>query len=178
MIIAVASGKGGTGKTTVATSLALSLRQQGEQVTFLDCDVEAPNAHIFLQPEFPQTRDVNRLIPQVDLAKCTGCGRCAQVCQFHAIVVLGENTLVFQELCHGCGSCSLECPEKAITEKPEKLGILEAGHTSEGITFGRGLLDIGEPMAVPVIHQLKKWQTTGSSPVSIGFSTGHILSGG
>ncbi|MEW6717470.1 MAG: ATP-binding protein [Chloroflexota bacterium] len=158
MIIAVASGKGGTGKTTVATSLALSLSAQDRAVSFLDCDVEAPNAHLFLQPEFQHTRAVNRLTPQVDEEKCSGCGRCAEVCQYHAIVVLGGKTLVFPELCHGCGSCTLECPEKTITEIPEKLGILEAGYTPEGIAFARGLLDVGEPMAVPIIHQLKKWQ--------------------
>jgi MinD superfamily P-loop ATPase len=158
MIIAVASGKGGTGKTTVATSLAQSLSRQGQSVSVLDCDVEAPNAHLFLGPKFHHSRDVNRLIPQVNMDKCTGCGRCAEVCQFHAIVVLGRKTLIFPELCHGCGSCTLECPEKAIAEFPVKLGNLEAGSTSQGITFARGLLDVGEPMAVPVIHQLKAWQ--------------------
>jgi len=167
MNLAVASGKGGTGKTTIATSLALSLRQGGQAVSFLDCDVEAPNGHLFLQPEIHKTRDVNRLIPLVDTDKCTGCGRCAEVCLYHAIVVLGGKTLVFPELCHGCGSCTLECPEKAITETPEKLGILEAGHTLEGIGFARGLLDVGEPMAVPVIRELKKWQPPQTSTISI-----------
>lgn len=167
MIIAVASGKGGTGKTTVATSLVLALSDQGQAVSVLDCDVEAPNAHLFLQPKLEHSRDVNRMIPQVDGLKCTGCGRCAEVCQFHAIVVLGQKTLVFPELCHGCGSCTLECPEKAITEVPEKLGILEAGVTPQGIKFARGLLDVGEPMAVPVIHQLKKWQPPQNMEISI-----------
>lgn len=167
MIIAVASGKGGTGKTTIATSLASSLRQDGQLVSFLDCDVEAPNAHLFLEPEFRQTRDVNRLIPLVDAEKCTGFGRCAEVCQYHAIVVLGGQNLVFPELCHGCGSCILECPEKAISEIPKKLGVLEAGETPDGITFARGLLDVGEPMAVPVIHQLKNWQVQQKSGIAI-----------
>jgi MinD superfamily P-loop ATPase len=167
MIIAVASGKGGTGKTTVATSLALSLAAQMQTVTFLDCDVEAPNAHLFLHPAFEQSRDVNRYIPQVDEAECAGCGRCAEVCEFHAIVVLGGKTLVFPELCHGCGSCTLECLSQAITEIPEKLGILEAGHTPEGIAFVRGLLDVGEPMAVPVISQLKKWQPPQMDSIAI-----------
>jgi MinD superfamily P-loop ATPase len=167
MIIAVASGKGGTGKTTVATSLALTLSSQGHAVSFLDCDVEAPNAHLFLHPDLQHTREVNRLVPNVEVEKCSGCGRCAEVCQFHAIVVLGGKTLVFPQLCHGCGSCTLECPEKAITEIPVKLGILEAGRTPAGINFGRGLLDIGEPMAVPVIRQLKKWQPAAAGAISI-----------
>jgi len=115
MIIAVASGKGGTGKTTVATSLALSLSRQGETISFLDCDVEAPNAHLFLHPEIRRTKDVNIIIPEVNSDLCTGSGRCAEVCEFHAVVVLGGKTLVFPELCHGCGSCTLVCPEAAIT---------------------------------------------------------------
>jgi MinD superfamily P-loop ATPase len=167
MIIAVASGKGGTGKTTIATSLALSLQQEGRSVSFLDCDVEAPNAHLFLVPNFRQERDVDLLIPKVDEEKCTGCGRCAEVCQYHAIVVLGGKTLVFPELCHGCGSCTLECPEKAISEVPVKLGQLEAGKSPDGINFARGLLDVGEPMAVPIIHQLKKWHSSPEMEISI-----------
>ena len=88
VIIAVASGKGGTGKTTVATSLAKTLSKAGNRVTYLDCDVEAPNAHLFLAPSFDQRKDVNVFIPHVDEGKCTGCGRCAEICEFHAIVVL------------------------------------------------------------------------------------------
>ena len=167
MIIAVASGKGGTGKTTIATSLALSLSKQGHLISLLDCDVEAPNAHIFMHPEFQLNQNVDRLIPEVDVEKCSGCGRCGEVCQYHAIVVLSGKPLVFPELCHGCGSCTLECPEKAITEIPQKLGIIEAGRTPEGINFARGLLDIGEPMAVPVIRQLKKSQPSSGERISI-----------
>lgn len=167
MIIAVASGKGGTGKTTVATSMALALKEAGNDVSYLDCDVEAPNAHLFLNPIFTASQDVNLLIPEVAEDKCTGCGVCADVCEYHAIVVLGGKTLVFPELCHGCGSCTLMCPEKAISEIPQKLGLLEAGSTPHGIHFARGLLNVGEPMAVPVIHQLKKWQDPRATEVVI-----------
>jgi MinD superfamily P-loop ATPase len=160
MILAVASGKGGTGKTTVATSLALSLSGEGRRVFFLDCDVEAPNAHLFLKPAFEDQRDVHLLIPKVDESICSGCEKCAEVCQYHAIVVIGGKTLIFPVMCHGCGSCTLICPERAITETPKTLGVLEAGPTPSGIHFARGLLNVGEPMAVPVIHQLKKWQNT------------------
>ena len=158
MIFAVASGKGGTGKTTVATSLALSLSSEGHQVFFLDCDVEAPNAHLFLETTFEAQKEVHLLIPKVDESLCSGCGKCAEVCQYHAIVVISGKTLVFPEMCHGCGSCALICTEKAITETPKTLGLLEAGPTPSGIHFARGLLNVGEPLAVPVIHQLKKWQ--------------------
>ncbi|OQA47151.1 MAG: antiporter inner membrane protein [Chloroflexi bacterium ADurb.Bin325] len=157
--IAVASGKGGTGKTTVAVSLALSLAAdaQGLPPAFLDCDVEGPNAHLFLRPNFERREDVAIQIPRVDAAKCTACGRCAEVCQYHAIVVLGRRTLVFPQLCHGCGSCTLVCPEDAISEEPHVIGVLEAGAAAGDIPFARGVLNVGEPMAVPIIRQLKQW---------------------
>ena len=162
--IAVASGKGGTGKTTVATSLALSLsglvqatEPEGNSPLFLDCDVEAPNAHLFLKPELNARKEVGILIPRVDEALCSHCGKCSEVCQYHAIAVLGKKTLVFPQLCHGCGSCTLVCPEGAISEALDVMGVLERGPGMEGIQFGRGILDIGEPMAVPVIRQLKAW---------------------
>jgi MinD superfamily P-loop ATPase len=166
MRIAVASGKGGTGKTTVATSLALSL--DAARTLLLDCDVEAPNAHLFLAPTFERREEVGILIPEVDEGRCTFCGRCAEVCQFHAIAVIGQKTLVFPELCHGCGSCTLNCPEQAISETLDVMGILEAGPTTSGIYFARGVMNVGEPMAVPIIRQLKQWEMVGD-----GHQPGH-----
>jgi MinD superfamily P-loop ATPase len=158
MNLAIASGKGGTGKTTVAASLALSLAaEMSPPPLFLDCDVEAPNAHLFLEPVFQQQKEVFVLIPKVDEASCTHCGRCAEICQYHAIAVLGKNTLVFPQLCHGCGSCTALCPEHAITEIPVKIGVMDFGAARSGIVFSRGVLDTGEPLAVPVIRQLKAW---------------------
>jgi MinD superfamily P-loop ATPase len=124
---------------------------------FLDCDVEAPNAHLFLHPRFDEQQEVGLLIPEVDEARCTHCGKCAEICQYHAIAVLGQKTLVFSQLCHGCGSCTALCPEKAITEISNRMGIIERGPADAGLAFAHGVLDVGEPMAVPVIRQLKKW---------------------
>jgi MinD superfamily P-loop ATPase len=164
MIIAVASGKGGTGKTTVATSLALSLVSDGQQpsghsakpvdLLLLDCDVEEPNAALYLKPTLDQRQDVGILIPQVDLDRCTFCGRCAEVCVWHAIAVVGEKVLIFPELCHGCGSCTLNCPEEAIHEVLNGMGTLESGQAGP-IAFGQGTMDIGQAMAGPIIRQLK-----------------------
>lgn len=167
MIIAIASGKGGTGKTTVATSLALALTKTGKTVSFLDCDIEAPNAHLFLDPSLDKNKTVNVLIPKVDADLCNGCGRCGEICEFHAIATLGGKTLVFPELCHGCGSCTLECPENAITEIPKQIGVLEGGATKENIQFTHGLLNIGEPMAVPVIAQLNNWKNHSETEIII-----------
>ncbi|MCK4772677.1 MAG: ATP-binding protein [Candidatus Latescibacteria bacterium] len=168
MRIAVASGKGGTGKTTIATSLALSIAG-GDQaddsevagpisrLLFLDCDVEAPNAHLFLNPHFRERVEVGLLVPEVDESLCTYCRRCAEVCEYNAIAVAEECVLIFPELCHGCGSCTLNCPEGAISEVPRVMGVLEAGPTPHGFQFARGLMNVGEAMAVPIIRALKKW---------------------
>jgi MinD superfamily P-loop ATPase len=155
MRIAVASGKGGTGKTTVAVSLALSV---DGAVHFADCDVEEPNAALFLHPKLTEHRAVNQLIPEVDAESCTACGRCAEVCQYHAIAVIGQEVLVFPELCHGCGSCTRNCPVGAIHEVPHAIGLLERGHAGD-IAFAQGTLDVGEPMAVPIIRALKQWSS-------------------
>ena len=169
MKVTIASGKGGTGKTMVATSLAISLAAHTPEQPplFLDCDVEAPNAHLFLHPRLGEQQEVGLLIPSVDESKCTHCGKCAEICQYHAIAVLGQKTLVFPQLCHGCGSCTALCPEKAITELPDRMGVIERGPAVAGISFARGVLDVGEPMAVPVIRQLKKWMWPAPSQVAI-----------
>jgi len=152
MIVSVASGKGGTGKTLVATSLALSLESQ---VQFLDCDVEEPNAHIFLKPSIKHQETVSVPIPQVDERKCTFCGKCAEVCVYNAIAVLPKKVLVFPELCHGCGACSYLCPEGAISEVGREIGVLEAGYSGE-IEFIHGRLAIGEMMSPPIIKRVKE----------------------
>lgn len=150
MIVSVASGKGGTGKTTLSTSLALSLGD----VQFLDCDVEEPNAHIFLKPDIQERISVGIPVPEVDESLCTYCGKCAEVCEFNAIVVIKKKVLFFPELCHGCGGCSYICPEKAIKEVKRAIGVIEKGRAGS-IDFSHGILNVGEPMAPPLIRQVK-----------------------
>lgn len=166
MRIAVASGKGGTGKTTIATSLALSLARLAK-VRYFDCDVEAPNGHLFLKPIFCESTEVAIQIPQIQTERCTACGKCVEICQFHALAKTGENILIFPQLCHGCGSCTRNCPEKAILEVPNPIGVLEKGMAREEIRFFRGLLTISEPMPTPVICQLKKLERPLSNSIDI-----------
>jgi MinD superfamily P-loop ATPase len=154
MIISIASGKGGTGKTLVATSLALSLKDS-HKVVILDCDVEEPNDHILLKPVITGSEPVNIQVPGIDEKKCTYCGKCAKVCVYHAIAVLGNHVLTFPQLCHGCGACSYLCPEKAISEEPRQTGVVEWGH-SDGVGFVHGILTVGEAMAPPVIRKVKE----------------------
>jgi MinD superfamily P-loop ATPase len=153
MIISVASGKGGTGKTLIATSLALSLNDR-ERAQFLDCDVEEPNAHIFLKPVIERVEPVYIQVPEVDKSKCTYCSKCAEVCAYHAIAVFAQHVLVFHNLCHGCGACSYLCPEKAISEVGREVGVVERGH-SDGVEFAHGKLNVGEAMPTPVIRRVK-----------------------
>ncbi|MDY6790080.1 MAG: ATP-binding protein [Thermodesulfobacteriota bacterium] len=153
MIISIASGKGGTGKTTVATNLAVSL---GSDVQILDCDVEEPNAHLFIQPTFEETKTITTPVPEVDMDKCTLCGECGEICQFKAIVVIAETVLSFPELCHSCGGCMEVCPVKAITETKRELGVIETGHRN-GLEFIHGKLRIGEAMSPPMIRKVREY---------------------
>jgi MinD superfamily P-loop ATPase len=152
MIIAIASGKGGTGKTTIAVNLALSL---GVSAKIVDCDVEEPNCHIFLKPLIKKSASVGIPVPQIDIDLCNSCGECSEICEYHAIVSLKTKPLVFPQLCHGCGGCALVCPTGAITEVERETGVVEEG-TSGLLKFVQGRLNVGEAMALPVIRAVRK----------------------
>jgi len=154
MKLAIASGKGGTGKTTISTNLAWVAAQSGRNVSYVDCDVEEPNGHLFLNPEITTSRSVGRLHPKVDLEKCTRCGLCGEICQYSAIVRIGQQVLVYPELCHSCNGCTLVCRPAAITQELRSTGVLEVG-TSGPLRFVRGLLNIGEAMSASLIRQVK-----------------------
>lgn len=158
MIISIASGKGGTGKTTIAVNLALSLRN----IQFLDCDVEEPNAYLFLKPEIKSREKAFIPIPQVEESLCNYCGKCRDICSYNAIAVLHNDeknkgdVLIFPHLCHGCGGCSLLCPQNAINEINKEIGVIETGISGD-IHFVQGKLNIGEIMSPPLIKQVKKY---------------------
>ncbi len=151
MIITIASGKGGTGKTTLATNLAAAV---AEPVQLLDCDVEEPNAHLFLQPDIQQSFEIKVEVPEIDPDKCTYCGKCQEICQFNAIAILPDTALTFPELCHSCGGCFLVCPEDAVLSRHRTVGLLEIG-VRDHIRFVHGRLRVGEAMAVPLIKRVK-----------------------
>jgi len=153
MILSIASGKGGTGKTTVATNLAVSL---GPDIQLLDCDVEEPNSHLFIHPIVEKTETITTPVPEVNEEKCNLCGKCAEICEFKAIVVIGETVLCFHELCHSCGGCMEVCPEKAITETGRELGIIERGRRN-GLEFIHGRLRVSEAMSPPLIKKVRSF---------------------
>ncbi len=150
-VLAIASGKGGTGKTTVAVNLA---RVAGLPVQLLDCDVEAPNAHLFIDGPVTRQSEVTIPVPEVDPSRCDGCGKCSRFCQFHAIVSLGTTPMVFPELCHGCGGCALVCSRRAIRERPRRIGVVEERRVGD-ITLVQGRLDVGVAQAPPLIRGVK-----------------------
>lgn len=154
MKIPVASGKGGTGKTTIATNLAYLAAQDGRTVAYVDCDVEEPNGHLFLKPLIASSKPIGRPHPRVDEDRCTHCGLCGEICRYSAIVCVGETVLVHPELCHACGGCSLVCRPGAISEVLRDAGKLEVG-TTGAVRFVHGVLNIGEAMSAPLIRQVK-----------------------
>lgn len=155
MIITIASGKGGTGKTTISTNLAKSLASTGIKTGYYDCDAEEPNGHIFLNPNITQSLDVAVDVPQVDLQKCNGCGKCGQLCQYSAIICIKDEPMVFEQMCHSCGGCMAICPQKAIVEKPRKVGLIRLGDDGD-LFFADGLLDIGAIQTPTMIKKIKK----------------------
>jgi MinD superfamily P-loop ATPase len=151
MIISIASGKGGTGKTTVATNLALSL----EEVQLIDCDVEEPNANIFLNATIHERKEISVDIPKIDKTLCDFCKKCSEFCMYNALAVVPTDILVFPELCHSCGGCKLVCPQDAISWDKRAVGVIEHG-TTNGMDFYHGVLNVGEIQAIPVIKALKR----------------------
>jgi MinD superfamily P-loop ATPase len=152
--IAVSSGKGGTGKTTVAVNLAGLMAESSGNICYVDCDVEEPNGHLFLKPAIDKEWPAVLPVPVVDEETCDYCGECKKICQYNAITVIAENILVFPELCHGCGGCTRVCPREAITENPRAVGMVMAGNSSK-VKFISGKLNIGEPLATTVIRAVK-----------------------
>jgi MinD superfamily P-loop ATPase len=157
MVIAVASGKGGTGKTTIATNLAFVAAAGSQPVQLVDCDVDEPNCHIFLNPTITETHTEELLRPQVDQAACTLCGSCEATCRFHAIVCMKQQVLLFEHLCHGCGACAMVCPEKAIDEVPQPLGVVELGRAG-AIHFVQGRLEVREARSAMLVRAVRRYQ--------------------
>ncbi len=152
--ISIASGKGGTGKTLVATSLAVSLADK--KAVIADCDVEEPNVHLFFpRKQLLEKRECEVRVPIVDEKICTHCGLCSDACAFHALAVLSQKVLIFQELCHSCGACALVCPEKAIFEGYRSVGeIFQAESGCLKIVWGE--LKLGEARTTPLIRSVKE----------------------
>ncbi len=154
--IAVLSGKGGTGKTLVSVNLAAA----AANATYIDCDTEEPNGHIFIKPTIVEEYVVSEPKPVVDQDLCDGCRKCVDACAFNALALIGKNLLVFDEICHSCGLCTYICPKGgALHEEQHPLGVVKRGRKN-GITFLSGEMKVGESSAVPIIKALMREKRT------------------
>jgi MinD superfamily P-loop ATPase len=149
MRIAVLSGKGGTGKTLVSVNLTAISKSS----TYIDCDVEEPNGHLFFKPEGVQEKEISVKIPKVNNELCNGCRKCVDFCKFNALAYIKNKLIVFDEVCHSCGGCILACPEKALTEKEKVIGKVQKG-TSDQVVIYTGILNTGEASGIPIIKKL------------------------
>ncbi len=161
MKIAVVSGKGGTGKTLIATNLA-NVALKKERVALYDLDVEEPNDHLFFKAISTRKHSVQKMIPVVDEAICDLNGVCSKVCEYHAIIQLADQVLVFPELCHSCYGCLEMCPSKAISEGKKEIGVIEYGRQGNLQLIG-GLLKVGESATTALIRDTKKFDVKEST---------------
>lgn len=155
MIISIASGKGGTGKTTLSLGLAFYLNELGKEVHLLDCDVEEPNINLFLKTEIILTESVYKPVPGVVKQRCDKCGKCEEICEFNCILVTANGPLIFPDICHSCSGCKLVCPTGAIIDEMRVIGIIEEG-ACENINYIGGRLNVSEAMSPPLIKSVKK----------------------
>lgn len=161
MKIAVLSGKGGTGKTLVTVNLAAAAKT----ATYIDCDVEEPNGHLFFKPEGITEEKVTVKIPIADEELCSGCRKCVNFCKFNALAYTNK-LIVFDEICHSCGGCILVCPEKALTEKDKAIGTIQKG-TSGNVSVYTGIMNLGEASGVPIIKKLLETENQEADKITV-----------
>lgn len=156
MNISIASGKGGTGKTTVAVNLAhVWANKPQSRVHLVDCDVEAPNDHLFLDVSAAETRAVTLPKPVIDGTQCTACGKCAKACNYNALTVIAKHVLLFEELCHSCNVCDYVCPENAISYAPVEIGKIHSVKQGLPFVLSWGELSVGQVQAPDIIRELR-----------------------
>jgi len=166
MNIAVASGKGGTGKTFLSTNLFNVLRKSFKDVAYYDCDVEEPNGHLFIKPEKTVEEVINVEIPEVDSSKCIKCGKCEEICQYNAITIIAGKPYVFEDLCHSCNGCNLVCPVSAISNIKYRVGTVKSGELANA-KFYSGCLDVGKVLTIPIIKRLNRYFHENSDYINI-----------
>jgi len=160
--IAFLSGKGGTGKTMMAVNLTAAAKK----ATYIDCDVEEPNGHLFFKPQITDKKQITVKIPAADYEKCNGCRKCIEICNFNALAYISDKLMIFDDVCHSCGGCVLLCPNKALKETDKLVGELFTG-VYRDITVKTGILKPGQASGIPIIKSMLKDKTENDDPVFI-----------
>lgn len=149
MKICILSGKGGTGKTFVSTNLFNVI----DNATYLDCDVEEPNGHIFFNTHPREHININKEIPIIDAEKCIRCKKCVEFCKFNSLALIGEKVYFFDEMCHSCGGCEIVCPSSAISFKEKNIGVIKKRKIENKYIY-TGVLNVGEASGTKIIDKL------------------------
>jgi len=158
MKIAIASGKGGTGKTLMSTNLFRTMEKEGVDVTLIDCDAEEPNVAEFISGKIINVKPVVCHIPVIDAQKCVFCGKCHEYCSYHAIIFLPPTRFikVVEDLCHDCGACIEACKFDSIDQKEKQLGLITTYSCNKNTKIIEGRANIGIYSPVPVIKEAIK----------------------
>lgn len=148
MELVVLSGKGGTGKTTIATALS----ELAQDVIRVDCDVDAPNFYLFYKGRDIEKRNfIGGKKASINGYLCSQCGKCENVCKFHAI----HDYRVHSFACEGCGACTLVCPRNAITLKENKTADTFITKLENGV-LSRAQMEIGSDGSGKLVTYLRK----------------------
>ena len=114
--VVIISGKGGTGKTVLTGSFAALAKD----IVIADCDVDAADLHLLLQPKIKKKYEFHSgYLPTINSSLCVQCGKCRELCRFDAI---SKYYKINKVNCEGCAFCSYICPEKAITMEENNAG--------------------------------------------------------
>jgi MinD superfamily P-loop ATPase len=158
MKLVIASGKGGTGKTTFAVNLALIANNNGVNISLFDCDVEAPNDDIFITMNNYLNIPVYSFLPRINEYECINCGKCSDICKFNSLVYIAKTKkiLFFPERCHGCGACVYVCPQNCIENNQKEIGNIYSGVNGK-LKFFYGKMKTGEILSPVIIKKMKTY---------------------
>ncbi len=151
--IVVISGKGGTGKTSITASFSIL---GGADLVVADCDVDAADMHMLLQPDWKKKEDFySGLAAEIDQEKCIKCGNCKKVCRFDAIPIIDNEYIVDNLNCEGCGYCFQICPADAITMVEQNVGKWFVSNTKANNVMVHAKLKIGADNSGKLVAKVK-----------------------
>ncbi len=163
----ILSGKGGTGKTTIATAFI----RLSNAKTYADCDVDAPNLHLLISrlKESKQSDYLGLPKAEIDTLKCISCGLCVKNCRFDAIRVNHVYKIDYNS-CEGCGVCEIICPVCAISLKPAVSGNLML-YVDDNV-FSTAQLKIGSGTSGLLVTEVKKQMIMASDNIDLAIIDG------